>query len=81
MKTLLLIAVLFGFADAGDCWQIKNKDKRHYCESVTEGKRNCWMIKDNDKKHYCESVAYGKNNCWMIKERDLRTMCKSEIGR
>jgi len=81
MKRLILLLVFASLANAGECWKIKNKDAKHYCESITENKKNCWMIKNKDKKHYCESVAYGKNNCWMIKDRDLQSMCKAEAGR
>ena len=79
-RYLLLFFLLYTTVQAQYCWQIKNTDKKHLCESKFEGKRSCWLIKDNDMKAYCEASAEHKNSCWKIKENDLRQMCRAETG-
>lgn len=79
---MILINILFlsNTLYAAHCWQIKNADKRHLCESKFEGKRACWQIKNSDMQAYCEATSEHKRSCWKIKENDLRQMCRAETG-
>jgi len=39
----------------GQCWKIKDKGLKAYCEASAYGKRFCWKIKDKDAKAMCEA--------------------------
>ncbi|BAF71547.1 hypothetical protein [Sulfurovum sp. NBC37-1] len=79
-RVLIACFLMYTTLHAAHCWQIRNEDKRHLCESKFEGKKSCWLIKENDMKAYCEATAEHKNSCWLIKENDLRQMCRAETG-
>jgi hypothetical protein len=79
-KYLTIFMILGGILHAAHCWQIKNEDKRHLCESKFEGKKACWQIKSRDMQAYCEATAEHKRSCWKIKENDLKQMCRAETG-
>ncbi len=56
MKNLIMsIMLLTSIGFAGECWKIKDKDSKAFCESTAEGKKNCWKIKDKDSKAMCNS--------------------------
>ncbi len=79
-RYLIISFLMYTALNAHYCWQIKNVDRKHLCESKFEGKKSCWMIQDSDMRAYCEATAEHRNSCWMIKENDLRQMCRAETG-
>ena len=66
-------------ADASQCYQIQDRDRKNFCLAQAKGEASyCYQIQDRDVKNVCLAQALGqKSYCYQIQDRDLKNQCLS----
>ena len=78
---MVILAPDVCWADASNCYSIKDADLKNSCLAVTKNeKARCYSIKDRDLKNGClAQVGNETSRCYSIKDRDQKQRCLAEF--